>query len=140
MNQPRPRESIIVGIDGSGAAVHAAKWAVSEAASREIPLRLIQVIPERPEKTPPDDINLDRQFAETTLRAATAALHTVEVPVKIETAILQGTSDDVLIDESRHAAMICVGSVGIDRAARKLLGSTTDAVAHKAHCPVAVLR
>jgi nucleotide-binding universal stress UspA family protein len=135
MNQPRPPESIIVGIDGSDAAINAANWAVKEAVSREIPLRLIHVIPERQEKDPPDDLNFDRQFAETTLRAATRALYDIEEPMKIETAILQGSSASVLIDESHYGAMVCVGSVGIGRAVRKFVGSTAEAVARTAHCP-----
>jgi nucleotide-binding universal stress UspA family protein len=36
--------------------------------------------------------------------------------------------------------MICVGSVGIGRYARSILGSTATELAEKAHCPVAVLR
>ena len=36
--------------------------------------------------------------------------------------------------------MICVGSVGIGRYARSILGSTATELAEKAHCPVAVIR
>jgi nucleotide-binding universal stress UspA family protein len=35
---------IVVGIDGSQAAIQAAEWAVDEAVSREVPLRLVEVI------------------------------------------------------------------------------------------------
>ncbi len=37
-------KSVVVGIDGSQAAVNAAKWAVDGAISRRIPLRLIHVV------------------------------------------------------------------------------------------------
>jgi nucleotide-binding universal stress UspA family protein len=60
--------------------------------------------------------------------------------VKIEVDIVRGSAESALIDESRHAAMICVGSAGIGRLARKVLGSTADAVARKAHCPAAIIR
>jgi nucleotide-binding universal stress UspA family protein len=36
--------------------------------------------------------------------------------------------------------MVCVGSVRIGRIARVLVGSTAAALAHKAHCPVAIIR
>ena len=36
--------SVVVGIDGSRAAVDAALWAVDEAVSRDIPLRLVYAI------------------------------------------------------------------------------------------------
>jgi Universal stress protein family len=45
-----------------------------------------------------------------------------------------------LIGESRHAAIICVGSIGIGQVARRVIGSTADAVAQKADCPVAIIR
>jgi Universal stress protein family len=37
--------SVVVGIDGSRAAVDAASWAADEAVSRDIPLRLVYVGP-----------------------------------------------------------------------------------------------
>ena len=36
--------------------------------------------------------------------------------------------------------MICIGSIGIGQVARRVIGSTADAVAQKAHCPVAIIR
>ena len=40
-----PPPSVVVGIDGSRAAVRAALWAVDAAVSRDIPLRLVCAIP-----------------------------------------------------------------------------------------------
>ena len=42
-----PQRSVVVGIDASQAAIQAAEWAVDEAVSREVPLRLVEVIAER---------------------------------------------------------------------------------------------
>ena len=47
MNHPQSPKWIVVGIDGSDAAINAAKWAVTEAISRDIPLRLVYAVPER---------------------------------------------------------------------------------------------
>ena len=44
------------------------------------------------------------------------------------------------MEASRDAEMICVGSVGIGRYARSILGSAATELAEKAHCPVAVIR
>jgi nucleotide-binding universal stress UspA family protein len=74
MSQPESPEFIVVGIDGSDAAINAAKWAIAEATSRDIPLRLIHAIPERAD-APAGDDSLDIEYAETALRNATAALH-----------------------------------------------------------------
>ncbi len=40
-------KSVVVGIDGSQAAVNVAKWAVDEAIDRQLPLRLVHVIPRK---------------------------------------------------------------------------------------------
>jgi nucleotide-binding universal stress UspA family protein len=136
-------QSVVVGIDGSQAAIQAAEWAVDEAVSREVPLRLIEVIPEQVEPAPfasVGNVRMELEFAETALRIATAAVEATGRPVKVETAILQGNPAAMLIAESRDAAMICVGSVGIGRFARALLGSTAAELAEAAHCPVAIIR
>lgn len=140
MNHPRSQKCIVVGIDGSDAAINAAKWAVAEASGRDLPLRLIHAIPVLRPDAPTGDDSLDIEYGETALRAATAALHAMGEPVKVETDIVHGSPGSVLIDESRNAAMVCVGSVGTGWVARKLLGSTADAVARKAHCPAAIIR
>jgi hypothetical protein len=46
----------------------------------------------------------------------------------------------MLVEASRDAELICVGSVGIGRYARSILGSAATELAEKAHCPVAVVR
>ena len=132
---------VVVGVDGSDAAINATKWAVDEAISRDVPLRIVHVthIEEEP-AAPQDAFRLDVQYAESSLRAATAAVKATGKPVTVETQILWGSPDTALIDESRNAAMICVGSVGIGRIARELLGSTAATLAEKALCPVAIIR
>jgi nucleotide-binding universal stress UspA family protein len=132
---------VVVGIDGSGAAINAAKWAVDEAISRDVPLRIVLVTHiEGQPVAPGDDFRLDLQYAEWSLRAATAAVEATGKPVKIETDILWGSPDTALINESRTAAMICVGSVGIGAIAKELWGSTAARLAEKAYCPVAIIR
>ena len=140
-NTPQP--SVVVGIDGSQAAIQAAEWAVDEAVSREAPLRLVQVIPQQVEPAPfasVGNVRMELEYGEAALRIATAAVEAVGKPVKVETAILQGDPAAIFIAESRDAEMICVGSVGIGRFARALLGSTAAELAEAAHCPVAIIR
>jgi len=138
-----PQSAVVVGIDGSEAAIQAARWAVDEAVSREIPLRLVQVIPEQVEPAPlasVGTVGMEREYAETALRIASAAVEATGKPVKVETAILRGDPAAMLIAESRDAEMVCVGSVGIGRFARAFLGSTAAELAEAAHCPVAIIR
>lgn len=132
---------VVVGVDGSDAAINAAKWAVDEAISREVPLRVVHVSHIEEQSDAPDDtFRLEVQYAESSLRAATSALKATGKPVKIETDILWGSPDTALINESRNAAMVCVGSVGIGPIASERLGSTAVSLAEKAFCPVAIIR
>ena len=132
---------VVVGVDGSDAAINAAKWAIDEAISRDVPLRIVHVthIEGQPD-APKDDFRLDVQYAESSLRAATAAVEATGKPVKIETEILWGSPDTALINESRNASMVCVGSVGIGAIASQMWGSTAASLAEKAYCPVAIIR
>ncbi|ORV92408.1 universal stress protein [Mycobacterium interjectum] len=139
MNHPQASARIVIGIDGSQAAINAAQWGVAEAASRNVALRLVHAIPDRPADATGDD-TMEVEYAEASLRAADAAVHATGKPVDVECDIVRGSPEGILVDESRSAAMVCVGSVGIGRIARKLLGSTADAVARKAQCPVAIVR
>ncbi len=59
-------------------------------------------------------------------------------PVKIETEILWGKPLNKLMQESRSAAMICVGSMGLNHV-RRGQGSVAAALAGSARCPVAVI-
>lgn len=140
MKQPQSSQSIVVGIDGSNAAINAARWSLTEADSRDIPLRLVHVVHDGQQAAPTECPDLDTEYAETALRAADSALHALGKPVKVETAIVHGPLDRALIDESDGAAMVCAGSVGIGRFARRALGSTAAALARKARCPVAIIR
>ena len=129
---------IIVGIDGSQAAIAAALWGVDEAIGRAAPLRLISVIKQT--HPSPADYDRDLAHAEKSLHEAQFAVEASQKPVKIETEIPRGPSGPILVEASRDAEMVCVGSVGIGRYARSILGSTATELADKAHCPVAVIR
>jgi nucleotide-binding universal stress UspA family protein len=138
MSDRRIRPAVIVGIDGSQAAIHAAEWAADEAAGRGVSLLMLAIV----KTTHPsaEDYHRDVAHAETSLREARIAVEAMGRPVKVETQILRGQPGAILVSESDDAEMICVGSLGIGRYARALLGSTATEVAEKALCPVAVIR
>jgi nucleotide-binding universal stress UspA family protein len=133
------RKPVVVGIDGSTAALDAARWAVGEAMARDVPLRLVHVA-----YTPRTLVDLEltdeeREHGEQSLRTASAAVELMGQPVKIEADLVWGLPSDVLLAESRHAAMVCLGTSGIGAVARAVLGSTAATVAERAHCSVAVI-
>jgi len=138
MTSSQLHRSVVVGIDGSQPAIRAAEWAVDEAVSRNVPLRLVCVT----NVTHPsfDDYEREMKAAEASLRTAQAAVENVGKPVKVETAIEPGLPGVTLTTESLDADLLCVGSAGIGRYSRALLGSTATEVAELAHCPVAIIR
>lgn len=136
-----PSPSVVVGIDGSRSAIDAALWAVDEAVSRDIPLRLVYAI------DPADSAGADADVlarslaaAEVAVKYAFTAVESTEKPVKIEVEILQQRPTRALLEASRSAALLCVGSKGLKHSAQGRIGSTAAAVASSAHCSVAVVR
>ncbi|UQX10306.1 universal stress protein [Candidatus Mycobacterium methanotrophicum] len=108
---------------------------------QDVPLRLVHVIPVAGQSiASPSAYPAEEDFAECSLRAACLVVETTGLPVKIDTAVRHGDVDSVLIAESNGATMICVGSLGIGRMARGVLGSTAATLAEQAACPVAIIR
>lgn len=138
MNEKRTPSSVVTGIDGSDTAIRAAQWAIDEAISRDVPLRLVYVT----KATHPsaEDYENDVRHGKASLHEARVAIEAIGRPVKVETAIVNGPSGVALIAESDDAGMVCVGTVGIGRYARSILGSTATELAEKAQCPVAIIR
>jgi nucleotide-binding universal stress UspA family protein len=148
VNQAQPAPPVVVGIDGSPAALAAALWAAQEALGTGAALRLVHAI------SVEDDVCADchedpakvaRDWPETehglvSLRAASAAVLSTGRPISVETQIMWGNADDVLVAESKHAALVCVGTVGIAPLCHRTLGSTAATVAEQAHSPVAIIR
>lgn len=74
---------VVVGVDGSPAAITAALWGADEAHGRAVPLRLISVI--KTTHPSPEDYERDLRHAETSLRAAQVAVAATGKQVKVET-------------------------------------------------------
>jgi nucleotide-binding universal stress UspA family protein len=139
-NQGRS-QAVVVGIDGSQAALDAATWAVAEAVSLGVPLRLVYAsAPKHTCRSPVDAVGCNAEHAESALYRAEMAVRDMGRPVHIETSIVRGRPGCVLVDESRRAALMCVGSDGKGPCARVPLGSTAAALAEHANCPVAIIR
>ncbi|PND55945.1 universal stress protein UspA [Mycobacterium sp. ENV421] len=133
--------SIVVGVDGSRGAVRAALWAIDEAVSRDIPLRLVYAIhPPGPDPVDPQEEARLLAGAEFAVRSAADAVEATGRQVKLEVEILQGLPIATLVEASRVAAMICVGEVGLKHFDADRIGSTATALVTAAHCPVAIVR
>ncbi len=133
-------KSVVVGVNGSQAAVNAAKWAIDEAIRRQMPVRLVYVIPRAEARIASARSEWEVERGEMALSQAECAIQSEGKPVEVETAILAGDPEQVLIDEARDAALVCVGTSRRGWAADGLLGPTATALVAHAQCPVAIIR
>ena len=86
MTKAADTRPVVVGVDGSGAALAAALWAVDEAVDREAPLRLVHAIGVvRNHSIPFDFYRPEIEYGEGALRAASSAVAATGKTVKVET-------------------------------------------------------
>jgi nucleotide-binding universal stress UspA family protein len=138
---------ITVGIDGSAHSSRALEWALSEGATRHAPVTVLTVhsVPMsgwtgNPIKLPRDAADLDRErhAAEELTAKALSQLGDAQPPSVTVRAII-GFPAGELIEASRAADLMVVGSRGAGGFARLVIGSVSSQVVHHAHCPVVVV-
>ncbi|MHA0286899.1 universal stress protein [Mycobacterium sp. C3-094] len=130
--------SVVVGIDGSAAALEAALWAIDEAEHRDVPLRLIYVI-----DADPDDQRGRAQrmaCAQTAVKDVVNAVESTGRPVQVDVSIVHGRPVETLLRASRSAILLCVGARGVRHATQGRIGSTAAALSAAAQCLVAIVR
>uniref|UniRef100_UPI00061A9FBF universal stress protein n=1 Tax=Mycobacterium sp. UM_Kg27 TaxID=1545693 RepID=UPI00061A9FBF len=135
---------ILVGVDGSPSSVAAVDWAARDAALHNLPLTLVHVLaspvvmtfPETP--MPSGYTEWQRDQGERYLREAVEIAEAAgATQVAAETVV--GSTVPMLVDMSREAARLVVGSRGHGRMRRLLLGSVSSSLVRHAHCAVVVL-
>ena len=149
MSESSAHRGILVGVDGSRAATAAVAWATREAAMHNVPLTLIHVVApvmlagewaETP--VPTDFFQWQDEEAKRFLAAAretVADCSRVAAPPMVHSVVLHGGTVGALVDLSKDADMMAVGSRGEGAFSRALLGSVSTALVHHAHCPVAII-
>ncbi|APA98419.1 universal stress protein [Nocardia seriolae] len=137
---------IIVAVDGSAIAERAAAWAAADAALYDCPLRIITsvAVPLGFEAGPMLSDTDIRQLREAGERVVAAAARVARVAASgaalaISTEVTMEPIIPQLLELSRSARVVVVGSRGVGTLRRGLLGSVSTAVTHHAHCPVAVI-
>lgn len=143
--QVRTTYGIVVGYDGSAASQLALEWAAETARQQGKHLTLVHSVNVA---SVPAFPAMDLSQMEPTLEHAAKALvdegavragATLDAS-QVETQYWLGSPAAQLIDASREAELVVVGSRGRGRLLAGLLGSTSYAVAAHAQCPVVVVR
>lgn len=132
--------SVVVGIDGSRAALTAALWAVDEAVDRDIPLRLVYAIEPVDRVSTQEEEPRKLATAEIAVRHAMTVVESANKTVKLEIEIMRHHPARALLHSASSAAMICVGARGLRTAEPGRVGSTATELATSAHCPIAIIR
>jgi nucleotide-binding universal stress UspA family protein len=136
---------IVVGVDG-GSAEEATEWAFAEAALRNAQLVAVHTWTEGALSHGWDTAPYVIDFA--TLNDSMRSMLSDRMTqwrekfptVRLEVVTALDNSARALVEQSRHAQLVVVGTRGHGALAGALLGSTSHALLHHCVCPVAVVR
>ncbi|MER5669676.1 universal stress protein [Pseudonocardia alni] len=138
--------TVVVGVDGSDAALDAVAWAAREAAARHADLLLVQAFDvaglyaDAAVAPLLDDVEESiREESRATLDAARHAAAQAAPEVAVDVAEDRRAPSMALVERSATAELLVLGSAGRG-AMGTALGSVTLAVASHAGCPVVVVR
>jgi nucleotide-binding universal stress UspA family protein len=143
-NTDSPAHRIVVGVDGSSSSIPALGWAIHQAELTHASVLVVMAwhVPvavgwNAPPMPPPYSPNAD---AESTMESVLEPIRKEHRDVIIESRIVEGHPSPVLIEASRGADLLVVGSRGHGEFVGMLLGSVSDHCVSNATCPVLVVR
>ena len=140
---------IVVGVDHSAGAKAALRFALEEARLRQATLRLVHAWQfgyigatglEGALPAVGGELEDFRRGAEAALDETLKEVAVDTEGVTIERRVDQGTAAAILVEESRGADLLVVGSRGHGGFAQLLLGSVSQQGAQHAFCPVVIVR
>jgi nucleotide-binding universal stress UspA family protein len=134
-------------VDGSFAAIRAARWAAAVAEKLAAPLQILHAKPALGHN-PADsiaslvaaDMTAQRESAEAILQSAEHAVRAHFRGLHITGTQVDGPADQALIESCRTARLIVLGTDELSIGTALLVGSTTMAVAAHSTCPVVAWR
>jgi len=136
---------IIVGVDGSGHSDRALDWAAREAALRQVPLTVLTVHQVAVSYSgtviylPADEAPTERAHGLAQERTDKVLSGLSTAPPQVTVRSVAGIPSEELLNASKDADMLVVGSRGVGGFTRLLLGSVSTQVTHHAQCPVVVI-
>ena len=142
------RYGVVVGVDGSPASNFAVCWAARDAAMRNVPLTLVHMfstyVPTLPQIPMPSGVGVwqaddGRRVLEEAVKIAQDATKT-QGNIHVTSELKPSAPVPTLVEMSKEAEIVVVGSNGRGALARVVLGSVSSGVVRRATCPVAVIR
>ena len=136
---------VLVGVDASPASAAALDWASAEAALRHLPLHIVHAW--HWQHLAPWETAADRMVKSDLTHAGHRLVGTLRVAatqqhpeLEVTTEVRQGPSAQVLVDLSREADLIVLGTHHLRALGRAVIGSTSSVLATYSACPVLVVR
>ncbi|HEY5272499.1 MAG TPA: universal stress protein [Acidimicrobiales bacterium] len=134
---------VVVGVDGSDPSLQALEWAAKYAEAFALKVRAVSAyhypVDYGYAYAIPDDIDFAAD-AKTQLLANVADIHAKFPKVEFEAEIVNSPPATALIEDSKTAALLVVGSRGHGGFTGMLLGSVSNHCVAHATCPVVVVR
>lgn len=132
-----PFDRVVVGIDGSEGGTRALDWAAVEAKRSDSVLEVHTAYSPGYAFVTKDEVRrgMEKLIAESVDHVAASA-----PTVEVKGVIHEEAPAKALIDASRGADLLVVGSRGLGGFAGLLLGSVSQECSHHAHCPVVIVR
>jgi nucleotide-binding universal stress UspA family protein len=138
---------IVVGVDGSAHALCALEWALREAAAHQTDLTVLTVNPAMASPwtgrrlTMPGEAEAKEQSRHAIEQAIAQATKDVgaQQPVSVTVSVTSGFPARTLIEASREADLMVIGSRGVGGFESLLLGSISSQVTHHSECPVVIV-
>ncbi|ASW54407.1 universal stress protein [Plantactinospora sp. KBS50] len=136
-----PSGPVLVGVDGSEHSLRALDFAAGRATARGLRLSVVRALP-APEDWPADPADRDAGAVVARAQAALDDLvhRSSAAGLEVSTEVVLGSAAEALIQRSRDAALVVVGSRGRGGFTGLLLGSVSQQLLQHAHCPIAVVR
>lgn len=144
-NNTTPPGTIVVGLDGSSGAGDAVRWASAQATVEGRALTLVHSSDISTAFWPGFDVGAyavegAESAGRDVLDAVAHSLATDHPGLEVHTVLGLEDPRSLLIELSREAALVVLGSRGRGPVASLVLGSVSAGVALSAHCPTVVLR
>jgi nucleotide-binding universal stress UspA family protein len=138
-------EKILLAVDGSEHALHAARTAADLArAMKAREFRIVVAYDTIPTYLGEPNLQfaIDNRVQDAQGILKRAGEETGEIPCEIHTELIEGDPAEAIIDVAitRKSDIIVMGSRGLGRLAGLLLGSTSQKVVAHAPCPVLIVR
>jgi nucleotide-binding universal stress UspA family protein len=146
MDAQHSGRAVVVGIDGSSAALQAVRWAAAEAVRRKAPLRVVTAFSwshgHLLGRVGGDGAYRDALLELAHRQLAEAVVVAEEVTGRSETEheIIADAAILALLAESRQAQLVVLGDRGLGAISGLLVGSVADALSTHGECPVVLVR